>query len=178
MMYRLLVASTLFLTAFTSLAMDTASREKNSISTELLAEDVRPSVLQREIKKAQINFYKAFNKVNDIDELDIVCKRRFNYSPNIKHKFCEPVWSRKIRFNNDRQITAIAEHSRIRQMTKEKNVEAIAHFHQIMGQNPELRDMYTGVRTLIGRYEQLTGKKRKTELNWASIPFWGFTLEP
>lgn len=175
---RLIALCAFSIMAFTSQAVETTAYKYGNIKAELLADDVRPSVLEREIKKAQMDFYQAFNKVNEIDELDIHCKRRFDYSPNIKHKFCEPAYVSKIRFNNDRQLSAIPEHLRIVNMTRDKNADAGAHLKQLLKDNPELQQKYADVRALTQRYEDVTGKKRKRELNWASIKFWGFRIEP
>lgn len=122
---------------------------------------VTPAVLAKKIKRAQLKFYKAYNKINELDEYDIICRRRWSLSHRSENKVCEPAYSRKLRLhlenvNNERSSANL---QRFRQLTLEKNQHALAQLTHLIGKNPELNKQYSDLLAMTQHYQTLTGRQ-------------------
>lgn len=121
--------------------------------------DIKPATLAKKIKRAQLKFYKAFNEVNDLDEYDIICKRRGSLSNSSKYKVCEPAYSRKLRLHleNTNNARSSSNFERFRELTAENNKNALAQLTHIIGKYPELHQQFSEIRTMTRQYQNATG---------------------
>ena len=119
---------------------------------------------KRKMKKAELDFYDAFNKLADENKFKVQCRRVKTTGSNISHKVCHP------QFVLDRmaQETQAALQTGapfpswddINFVVQEERAESLAYVEKTVAENPYLRDKLIALNIKQAEYESQKNKSR------------------
>ena len=118
----------------------------------------------RQMKKAELDFYDAFNALADDNKFKVQCRRVKTTGSNISHKVCHP------QFVLDRmaQETQAALQTGapfpswddINFVVQEERAESLAYVEKTVAENPYLRDKLIALNIKQAEYESQKNKSR------------------
>ena len=166
--------------AMTTLTTPADHQEQTLMSTSLVNKTSTPPVddvevvavvgkyplvyFKRKMKKAELDFYDAFNKLADENKFKVQCRRVKTTGSNISHKVCHP------QFVLDRmaQETQAALQTGapfpswddINFVVQEERAESLAYVEKTVAENPYLRDKLIALNIKQAEYESQKNKSR------------------
>ncbi|MEM9057177.1 MAG: hypothetical protein AAGD86_06855 [Pseudomonadota bacterium] len=139
-----------------------ASEETQAMEEVTVLGQMNMSQLRRTVDRAKVDFWDAYNSVNDIEEFRMICDRKADTGSHLKKLSCAPSYfvraSREQTERSLRNRTIGSRNSRgIAASLAKKKEEADAHMVALIEANPELLQKWNYLLQASETYEQRKG---------------------